>query len=300
MGHQGHASEQSRLCCEWIWDGAIGPVREVHIWSNRPTGSNYLFPCGTERPEEQQPIPEGMNWDLWIGPAPYRPYHRNYAPMGWRAYYDFGSGPLGDMGCHQIDPIYWALKLNKADTFEVQASKTYHTQKAATETYPVASIVRYSFPARDELPPVEITWYDGGMMPPIPEEMAPDRTLPVNGAFVIGDKGILMNAGTVGAGGLRLIPEEKMQAYNRPAPTLKRSPGHHKEWVQACKTGEQPGAHFGYSGPLAEIVLVGCLAIRMADPLPVKLQWDKKQMRVTNVSQANEFLHYPYRQGWFL
>ena len=298
MGNQRHSYESMRMLCEWIWDGAIGDVRDVHIWSNRPTGSRYLFPCGTERPKETPPVPASLNWDLWLGPAPYRPYHRNYHPTGWRAYYDFGCGALGDMGCHQIDAPFWALKLNEVSSYEVEASKTYHSKEASLETFPVAAIVRYCIPPRTGMPAVTINWYDGGMMPPIPKEFVSGRRLADSGTFIMGDKGVIYIPGFEGADGFQLLPLSKHKAYQRPPKTLPRSQGHHLDWINGCRRGVQPSANFEYSAPLTELVQLGCLAIRLATPLPRQLVWDRRARRITNDADANDYLHYEYRDGW--
>ena len=189
MGNQGHSSEDIRLCCEWVRAGRIGEVREVHAWSDRPAGG-YAFPASMPRPTETPPIPDTLDWDLWLGPANYRPYHPAYAPIFWRSWIDFGTGPLGDMGCHILDPAFWALQLGSPTSVEANTSynpdpslwKTLfggevdHKEPVAqqieqmrTETYPSASIIRYEFPAHGAMPPVQLTWYDGGLLPPRPK-----------------------------------------------------------------------------------------------------------------------------------
>jgi len=285
MGNQGHSGEDIRLICEWIWDGAIGPVREVHAWTNRP-----IWPQGIDRPQDTPPVPPTLDWDLWLGPAPYRPYHSAYAPFAWRGWWDFGTGALGDMACHIIDPAFWALKLGYPTS--VEASST----KVNSESPPIASIVRYEFPARGEMPPVKVTWYDGGLMPARPEELEQGRRMGDDngGLLFVGDKGKLM-CGCYGMGG-RLIPETKMQAYNRPPKTLPRSNGHYIDWVLACKGGKPASSNFDYAGPMTETVLLGNLAIRTGQ----KLAWDGQNMKVTNVPEANQYVNRQYREGWSL
>ncbi len=285
MGNQGHASEDARLICEWIWDGAIGNVTEVHCWTDRP-----IWPQGIERPKETPPVPKALNWDLWLGPAAYRPYHPAYHPFNWRGWWDFGTGSLGDMGCHIIDPVFWALKLGTPTS--VEASSTPFTE----DSPPVASIVRYQFPARGDMPAVKMHWYDGGLIPPRPEELEPGRRMGIdnNGVIFVGDKGKLM-CGCY-AESPRLIPETKMKAYQLPDKTIPLSPGQIEEWVLACKGGPKPGANFDYAGPLTETVLLGNVAIRAQR----KLEWDARNMKITNMPEANEFLHRPYRDGWSL
>ena len=303
MGNWGHAKEDIRLLCEWIWDGAIGSVQEVHAWTNRPGG---WWPYGIDRPTDEPPVPEGLDWDLWLGPAAVRPYHPAYAPFIWRGWWDFGSGALGDMGCHILDPVVWALRLGAPDTVEASSVKLntratpYGAEMAAGKVHPetttAAAIVRWEFPARDGMPPVTLTWHDGGLMPPLPDELESGRKMGDNdgGVLFIGDKGKLM-CGCYGSDP-QLIPESRMKAYKRPPQTLPRSIGHYKEWVRACRGGEPACSNFNYSGPLTEIVTLGIAAIR-AD---MKLRWDAGKMEFVNAPEANRFLNSAYREGWSL
>jgi predicted dehydrogenase len=297
MGNQGHASEDIRLICEWIADGAIGPVREVHAWT-----THAVWPQGIERPKETPPVPDGLDWDRWIGPAPYRPYHPAYHPMLWRGWWDFGTGAIGDMGCHVLDAPYWALNLGYPRSVEASASiyvpRVTWDKPVNTESYPRASIVRYEFPARGDMPPVKLSWYDGGMTPPRPAELEKGRRMGnmYGGVIFVGDKGKIMGGGH-GSVGARIIPESKMKEYNRPPKTIPRSPGHHAEWVKACKTGQAAGSNFDYAGPFTEVVLLGNIALRM---MHEKLCYDGPNMKVTNLPEANEYIHREYRQGWEL
>jgi predicted dehydrogenase len=293
MGNQGHSSEQIRMVCEWVWDGAIGQVREVHAWSNRPSGG-YAFPVAMKRPKEEPPVPSTLNWDLWLGPVPYRPYHPAYVPAMWRGWVDFGTGALGDMGCHILDPAFWALKLGYPTS--VEACTTHYDPEVSAETYPVASIVRYEFPARGDMPPVELTWFDGGMLPPRPKDLERGRKLGGNGAIFIGDKGKIIH-GSHGAGGARIFPETKMKAYGRPPRMIERSKGHYQDWIEACKGGKAASSNFDYGGALTEMVLLGVLAMRVKNK---RLEWDGEKMRVTNNDEANEYINPPYRPGWSL
>jgi len=285
MGNQGHSGEGNRLICEWIRDGCIGHVREVHTWTNRP-----IWPQGIDRPKETPPPPKTLDWDLWLGPAPYRPYNPAYLPFKWRGWWDFGTGALGDMACHIIDSPFWALKLGHP--VSVEASST----KVNSETYPLASTVHYHFPAREGMPPVKMTWYDGGIMPPRPEELEPGRRMGSDngGALFVGEKGKLV-CGCYG-NSPRLIPEAKMDAYKRPPETIPRVKGHHKDWVRACKGGKPACSNFDYAGPLAEVVLLGNVALRVSG----KLYWDGPNMRFINNDEANKYLHRKYRRGWTL
>jgi predicted dehydrogenase len=299
MGNQGHSNEEIRLLNEWVADGAIGQVREVHAWSDRPVGGNPWsdFPI-MARPKETPEVPKTLDWDLWLGPAAYRPYHPIYHPLTWRAWWDFGCGSLGDMGCHILDASFWSLKLGHPT--RVEATTTAYDPNMMFETYPRAAIIRYEFPARGELPPVKLTWYDGRLMPPRPRELEPDRKLPNNGALLVGDKATLMH-GTYGGQDLRIIPETKMQAYKRPAKTLPRVPngssGHEQDWIRACKDGKPASSPFEYGGPLTEMVLLGVLAMRFKD---TPLEWDPANMKVTNVEEANKFVKPTFREGWTL
>jgi len=291
MGNQGQAEEPTRLMCEHIWDGAIGPVREVHVWTDRPLNglSKVYWPQGVGRPEDTPPVPETLDWDMWLGPAPQRPYHPAYAPFRWRGWWDFGTGALGDIGCHRIDPIWRALKF-KAPV-SVEASCTL----VNNETYPVASMVTYHFGARGDMPPVKLTWYDGGLRPPRPPELEAGQQMGTNGILFVGDKGKMLEH--------VLIPESLRKEYGKPPKMLERSPGHHQEWIDACKGGKPAGSNFNHAGPLAEAVLLGNVALRpaMKEKLTrVRLLWDSANMKITNIPEANQYLHRQYRQGWSL
>jgi predicted dehydrogenase len=288
MGNQGHASEGARLINEWIADGAIGDVTEVHISTNRP-----IWPQGIGRPDTIPSVPPTLDWNLWLGPAPWRPYHPAYHPFKWRGWWDFGTGVIGDMGAHFIDQPYWALELGAP--LSVEATSTSFN----AETYPLASIIRLRFPARGKKPPVLLSWFDGGLMPPRPEELEPERRMGDEDGVVVyyGTKGVLMH-GAYG-GSPRLIPETRMQAYQRPAKTIARSPGIMAEWIEAIKAGKKSTTDFSYSGPLTEAMLLGNLALRTAKD-NVVLRWDPAAMKVTNHPPANEFLGRKYREGWSL
>jgi len=293
MGNQGQAGEEVRLLCETIWDGAIGQVREVHVWTDRPlNGVNAVYwPQGVDRPKDTPPVPETLDWDLWLGPAPQRPYHPAYLPFVWRGWWDFGTGALGDIGCHSLDPVFRALKLGYPTSVEACCTLVNN------ETYPVASRVTYEFPARGDLAPVKLHWYDGGMKPPRPPELEDGRRWDTNGALYIGDKGKML--------GGRLIPESRQKEYGKPPQKLERSPGHYQEWVNACKGGKPAGSNFpDHAGLLAQVVLLGNVALRPALKaekfLGTKLLWDAKEFKFTNVPEANQFLTKEYREGWAL
>jgi predicted dehydrogenase len=299
MGNQGQSYESMRVLKEWLDDGAIGNVTEVHAWTDRPVGGDpWSDFVQMGLPKDTPPVPESLDWDLWLGPVPFRPYHPEYHPMKWRAWQAFGSGALGDMGCHILDPAFWALELGAPKT--VEATSTTYEPDAAAQTFPRAAIVRYEFPARGKRPPVKLTWYDGRLLPPRPAALEPDRTLPGSGALLIGDEGTILH-GSHGADGVRLIPEARMQAYARPPKRLPRiTEGHEGDWIRACKQGSggtPPSSPFEYGGALTEMVLLGMVAIRLKDR---RLEWDSQGLRFTNNEEANELLHIRYRDGWTL
>jgi len=277
------ASEATRLLCEWIWDGAIGPVREVHNWSTRP-----FWPQGIARPQDPQPVPSYLNWDLWLGPAPYRPFHTTYQPFIWRGWYDFGSSSIGDMGCYSFDTIFRVLKLEAPERIEASSTEVFE------DSYPLASLVHFSFPARGDMPPVTLHWYDGRLRPSRPEELG-DEELPEEGLLFVGDKGKIL----CGFNGSRprLIPEAAMEAYQPPPQTLPRSIGHYEEWIAACQ-GQAviPGANFETAQPITETILLGNVAVRAGKTL----HWDADRRTITTPTDANAYLHLPYREGWML
>ena len=287
MGNQGQASEGARLVQEYIEAGAIGAVREIHAWSNR---RRRISPRGIPRPKQTPPVPDGLDWDLWLGPAPPRPYHPCYLPFRWRGWWDFGTGVLGDIGCHELSAIFKTLKLGHPKSVEASSSSWQVPAAIRNETAPLSSIVRFKFAARGKQPPITMTWYDGGMSPPRPEELEPGRRFAMNdGTMYVGDKGKML--------GYRLIPDSRMKAYKRPPKTLPRSPGHYKEWLDACKGGKPAGSDFAnHAAHLAEVVMLGNIALRVRE----KLYWDGPNLRFTNSAEANKYINPPYRKGWSL
>jgi len=282
VGNQ--ASEATRRLSEWIADGAIGPVRKVLNWSSRP-----FWPQGLDRPKEAQPVPPGLDWDLWLGPSPARPFNQVYLPFVWRGWRDFGAGALGDMGCYSFDTIFRVLKLEAPMRVEASSTELY------PETYPQASIIRFQFPARGTLPPVEVTWYDGGLRPARPADLELDRSLDKEGLLFVGDKGAILCGFT--GDNPRLIPEAKMKAYQQPPKTLPRSIGHDREWIEACKGSRQPpGANFEFSALVTETILLGNVALCTGE----RLEWDRPNLRAPNVAAAQGLIRPEYRQGWTL
>lgn len=291
MGNQGMAFEGNRLITEWLDAGVIGTVREVHAWSDRPTHDGTLmWKQGMERPTETPPIPPTLDWDLWLGAAPERPYHPGYAPFVWRGWWDFGSGGLGDMGIHNLAPVFSTLKLGAPEW--VSASSTLFNG----DSLPLASTVHYHFPARGDHPTVDLHWYDGGILPPRPDELEPGEELDTeDGLIFVGDKGKLLVEGW-GGERPRLIPKGKMEAFVPPAKTLPRSIGHHAEWIEACKGGAPARSNFDFAGPLTEAVLLGVVAVRTRR----HLIWDSANLTVTNCPEAEQFVKKEYRHGWEL
>jgi predicted dehydrogenase len=297
-------SESAARLCEMIWDGAIGEIREVHCWSNRP-----LWPQGMERPQDSDPVPAHLDWDLWIGPAPMRPYKEKwgkdhlvmkqakynypydavYHPWNFRGWWDFGTGALGDMGCHHLNTLFRALKLRHPTS--IWGSST----KVMPEATPLACTVAWEFPAREGMPPVTVYWYDGGIKPPRPSELEENRDWPEEGNLYVGSKGKIL--GNTDSG--RIIPDSKMQSYTPPPKTARRS--NYKnlatgEWIAACRGGEPASCNFDIGGLLAEAVQLGNIAVRRGK----KLTWDAANARFTNDEEANKYIHEPYRDGWSL
>ena len=291
-----HASEATRLLCEWIWDGAIGAVREVHNWSSRP-----LWPQGHDRPEKGEPVPPGLDWNLWVGPSPERPYHSVYLPFIWRGWRDFGTGALGDMGCYSFDTIFRVLKLTSPVCVEASPNHEYRVERGVSkmkkhpETYPHASIVRFHFPARESMPPVTLHWYDGGILPSRPEELGDAQPFENEGMLFVGDKGKILCQFT--GSDPKLIPEAKMKAYKQPPKTLPRSVGHYQEWIDACKGGSSAGADFTFTARVTETLLLGNLALCADKSF---LRWEGATMKSPDLPDADAYVNPPYRSGWSL
>ncbi len=284
VGNQGHSGEGLRHTYEMYHGGAIGTIEEVHSWSNRP-----IWPQGIPRPNNPDPVPETINWDLWLGPVLWRPYHQEYAPFKWRGYCDFGTGAMGDMAVHNADPAFFVLGLGAPDWIEAESSG------CNGETFPDWQIIKYHFAATDKHPELIMTWYDGGKKPPLPEEMKKEgRELGKNGIIFVGDKGKML--GGSHASPCRLIPESSQKEYGKPKQLLPRSPGHHKEWVLACKKGDKSGAlaNFDYSGPFTEALLTGVLATY----LNKRIEWDSENLRCPNAPEADRYINKHYRPGW--
>ncbi len=275
LGNGAHSGYNYRSMVALIKAGTIGEVKEVHTWCDQAWAPG-------DRPKHHPPVPKHLHWDLWLGPAPERPYHPTYHPQGWRQWWDFGNGRLGDMGCHMIDLPFSALDLKYPLTVESEAPSLNR------ESAPPWLISKWTFPARGNLPPVELTWYDGGRRPSLQKKHnMPDYP---EGILFVGSQGMLI----ADYGRFKLYPEEKFAGVGRPR--LPEGLPHAQEWITACKTGSPTGCNFDYSGPLTETVLLGTVAHRAGK----KLEWDAKNMKVTNCPEANQYIRREYRQGWTL
>ena len=283
LGTQIHAEDNYRRVVELVQGGVIGPVRQVEVWFP----GNYT---GGIPATDTPPCPENLDWDLWLGPALERPYHPQYAPFRWRGWRDFGSGTFGDFFCHYCDLPYWALKLAHCTAVEGEGEYP-HPESAARW-----SIAKYEFPARGDLPPVTLTWYDGGKRPTILSEMkwpGEDNAWPNSGILFVGEKGCIWSD----YGRHVLLPVEKFEDFTPPAPTIPASIGHHREWTEACKTGGPTTCNFAYSGPLSEGAMLGVVATR----LPAgRYEWDAENLKVVGCDEADRWIRYPRRHNWDL
>jgi predicted dehydrogenase len=285
LGNHGHSGDFIRQTCEMLWAGAIGDVREVHAWTSATRWNKQIL--GGQPPA--QPIPKGVNWDLWIGAREPRPYSSAYSPVTWRDFWDFGTAPIGDFFCHNFDPACWALELRDPLSIEASAAGSVDSYIA-----PIGGLYTYHFGPRGKMPAVKFTWYEGGLMPPRPEVLEPDDQLGAggNGILFVGDKGLLTCAGW--GGRPVLLPGSKDEAYQRPPKTLTRSKGHHRDWLDACKGGPPASSNFEYGAALTEVGLLGLVAMRTGK----KLNWDAKAMKATNAPEADKFIKETYRPGW--
>lgn len=286
MGNQGHANEGMRLLKEWNQAGILGEVRELHSWTNRP-----IWPQGVGAPDHSKMmpvVPDTLDWDLWLGVAPMREYDPAYVPFNWRGYWEYGTGALGDMGCHIMDGSYWALELTQPT--RVEAISARQTDLSP----PTASVVTYHFPARGNLPALKWTWYDGGLMPLLPDDLEATRKLEPNGTLIVGSKATVF-ADTYYASA-RIIPEVKRRelAPSFPAKTLPRiEGGHFAEWIRACKGGTPAGSNFEYAAQVTEAILLSNVAVRARRPI----EYDAAAMKITNLPEANQYLTKTYRPG---
>jgi predicted dehydrogenase len=283
MGNQGTAEGGLRRAVEVVQAGAIGPVREVHVWTNRP-----IWPQGMDRPAGEKPVPGSLKWDLWLSVAPKRPYNDGYCPFVWRGWFDFGTGALGDMACHTCNMPFMALKLGYPTSIEAE------TTDLKAEAYPKASRIRFEFPARGDMPALTFWWYDGGRKPP--KEVTSDlKKVPGSGCVLVGDKGKLFSPDDYGST-FQLFPEDQFEGFKGPAETVPRSPGHYVEWLRACKGGEPAMSNFEYAARLTEIILLGNVAMRVGK----KIEWDGPAMKSPNCPEAERFVKKEYPKGYAL
>jgi predicted dehydrogenase len=280
MGTQIHAGSNYRRVVELVRAGVIGKIGEVHVWCGKSWSAGTF-------PTEAQPVPENINYDLWVGPAPFHDYNKAFLPELWRRYWAYGDGTLGDMACHYMDLPFWALDLGHATKVSADGPELI------AECAPRALTVHWEFPARGELPPVKLTWYDGGRRPPMSKEWSLNPQWG-DGVLFIGDKGMLF----ADYDQHHLLPEKDFKDFVRPPKTIPESVGHHKEWVMACLKNDPAATtcRFGYSGVLSEAVLLGNVAYRSGK----SLEWDAVNQKITNAPEAESLLHYQYRKGWEL
>jgi hypothetical protein len=294
MGNQGSATEALRRATELAWSGTVGELREAHLWLANGDGPR-------DRPTEQPPIPPGLHWDLWLGPAPFRPYHPAYVPGSWRTWRAFGNGGGGDMGCHTANLAIRALRLDllwKADAASKPASPAVirvegQASELSPETYPRRLTAKFDFPARGNLPPVKVTWYNGGLKPP--KEVLLGHPMTEWGCLVSGTKGAILSSCPWNTR-FELLPTAKFEKYQGPAPTLPRVASHHAEWIAACKGGPKTFSPFEIGGPLTEIVLLA----HVASLAGRALEYDPISGKIVNCPEANPLLHREYRAGWTL
>ncbi len=278
LGTQIHAENNYRRVVELIQTGAIGAVSEVHVWVNVAYG-------GKERPKDTPPVPPHLHYDLWLGPVPYVPYHPEWVPFAWRTWWAFGGGGLADFGCHYMDLPFWALGLSHPLSIEPVDGPPVHPDSA-----PPRLIVRYEFPARGDQPAVKLTWYHGGKRP---EQLSEDLAKQWgSGVWFVGTKGSLIATYSQH----QLLPEKDFENFIRPEPFIQKSVGHHKEWIDAIKTGGRTSCPFDYSGPLTETALLGNVAFRAGK----KLEWNFKTLQATNCREAATFIQHHYREGWVI
>jgi predicted dehydrogenase len=270
-----------RKLVELIRSGAVGAVREVHAWAPASRWNKTLA-----GPPETTPVPQGVNWDLWLGPREERPYSPAYHPVAWRDFWDFGAGNLGDFGCHDLDGACWALDLAAPKSIEGRVAG--YTDQQIT---PHGEIVFYEFDARGEMPPVKVTWYGGGLRPATPADWPKGDDLPSRGVLFVGERGVIFQPG---AGGEPRLLGKLADEVRRPELTLARSNGHYRDWLDACKGGEPASSNFAYGARLTELALLGVASIRLGKPI----RWNAAEMRAEGLPGADAILKESYRPGW--
>jgi predicted dehydrogenase len=305
MGNQGTANDGFRRGVEVIRAGTLGDVREIHVWTNRP-----IWPQNIARPAETQEVPKGLHWDLWLGPAPYRPYHQAYVPFAWRGWWDFGTGALGDMACHTVNLAYMSLLHGRMPT-SVSAELDPKGSTHMNETAPLGVTVTYEFPARGKLPACRMMWYEHEHRRRVPAELLHGRKPGASGLLIVGARGSLYTTSDYGDGWV-LLPQKNFEGFQPPKPTLPRAqPGpardpkapdkdrqsaHHAEWLRACKGGPPAMSNFDYAGAFTEVVLLGNVAMRAGK----RVAWDSEKLRAVGLPEADRYIRREYRKGWEL
>jgi predicted dehydrogenase len=297
MGTQGHAFEGTRRAVDTMRASIIGDVTELHVWTDRPAG---WWPQGITRPTDAPPVPEGLDWDVWLGPAVQRPYNPAYVPFKWRGFWDFGTGAIGDMGIHNLDTAYWGLELGTPTSVAMRDCSPGLTDPAAKETAPLWSILELAFPARGQRPAVKMIWYDGGKLPPQDLFQGEKLITRDGGSLIIGSKGTLFtrtwHGGETEADMFVLLPRTKFADAPVPAPVVPRTRSHHQEWLDACRGQGTPLSNFGYAAALTESLLLGNVVLRTGKTI----EWDSPGMRATNAPEADRFIRPEFRRGWSL
>jgi predicted dehydrogenase len=296
LGNQGHSSGSIRQLCEWVWAGAIGNVHTVHAGCDA-FRDVYCQLRNLPKLDQKYDVPESLDYDLWIGPVPFRAYTPFWVHWNWRGWMPFGTGTIGDWFCHVIDPSFWALDL-EAPSSVVAEVADYDPAKHGL-TYPPGTKITFQFPARNGRGPVKLVWHDGKHSIPRPAEFAADDKVPGTGAVLFGDKGMIVH-GSHGGGGCYLTPEKLMDQYsgkNAPKEKLPRVKNHAWDWIDAIRLGRQAGSNFGYGGPLTQAALIGAIAIQFPGQV---LEWDNQAMRFKNNKAASALVNPPYRSGWKL
>ncbi len=294
LGNQGHSSGSIRRVCEWIWAGAIGNVHTVHAGCDAFKEVYCQIPK-LDKVSEKQEVPKGLDYDLWVGPVPFRAYSPLWVPWNWRGWMHFGGGVIGDWICHVLDPAYWALDLDAPTS--ITAETTGYDLAKHGLTYPPGTKITFEFPARKARGPVKVVWHDGNTTIPKPKDFPADEQVPGTGAIIFGDKGMISH-GSHGGGNCHILPEGLMEQHsgkNAPAEKIPRVQGHGWDWAEAIRTGRPAGSNFDYGAPLTQVALLGLIALRFPGQT---LQWDDKAMKFTNNEAANAHLRTEYRAGW--
>jgi predicted dehydrogenase len=296
LGNQGHSTSSIRRVCEWVWAGAIGQVHTIHAGCDAFKNVYCQIP-NLAKVNEPHAVPSTLDYDLWVGPVPFRPYSPLWVPWNWRGWMHFGCGVIGDWICHVVDPAYWALDLDAPTTVHAEVTD-YDVEKHGL-TYPPGTKITFEFPARAKRGSVKLVWHDGNTVIPKPKDFPAEEKVPGTGAILFGEKGMIVH-GSHGASNCHLLPQGLMEQHSgkkAPAEEIPRVQGHAWDWIEAIRTGRQAGSNFDYGGPLTQVALLGIIALRFPGQT---LQWDDRAMRFTNHEAANGLVRASYRTGWSL